>query len=329
MEIFKGFLGTYASSESLGIYQFTFHSETGALSIPELYYKAADSKYLSLYNEILASPIRQDNKAGICLLNTGTGGTRTGSAFYESAPACYVIQDDHFIYTANYHEGSILIYSKEGGVPELVKRLETAPKAGCHQIILYKHFLMVPCLLLDKIMFFDCSRDFEPAGELLFSKGTGPRHGIFDKEQKRFFLVSELSNELYIYRILENMDFLLEQVCPLLSNDMVYQEKPASAAVRLSQDERFLYISTRFAELILVFQVEGCHVSCIQQTNCEGRHPRDLILTPDGNHLLAVNKTEGGLVSFRLDKESGMIIKVCSKVPAPEAVCVVFEKESI
>ena len=30
--------------------------------------------------------------------------------FGESSPACYAAQDDRYLYTANYHEGTILIY---------------------------------------------------------------------------------------------------------------------------------------------------------------------------------------------------------------------------
>ena len=47
-----GFLGTYASPESLGIYRL----RNGAMSYPELYYEAPDCKFLSLSDSLLASP---------------------------------------------------------------------------------------------------------------------------------------------------------------------------------------------------------------------------------------------------------------------------------
>ncbi|MFQ9705437.1 MAG: hypothetical protein ACLR0U_34060 [Enterocloster clostridioformis] len=40
------------------------------------------------------------------------------------------------------------------------KELLIAPKAGCHQILFHSHYMMVPCLLLDKVMVFDCQKDF-------------------------------------------------------------------------------------------------------------------------------------------------------------------------
>lgn len=54
-----GFLGTYASPESLGIYRFTIDLRNGAMSYPELYYEAPDCKYLSLRDSMLASPLKE------------------------------------------------------------------------------------------------------------------------------------------------------------------------------------------------------------------------------------------------------------------------------
>ncbi|MFQ9705438.1 MAG: lactonase family protein [Enterocloster clostridioformis] len=87
----------------------------------------------------------------------------------------------------------------------------------------------------------------------------------------------------------------------ILPSDAVYEEPPASAAIRLSPDERFLYVSTRFAEVITVFKIDHGCLAQIQQTGCGGIHPRDMVLTPDGRYLLVANRTRGGLVSFQIN----------------------------
>ncbi len=329
MNTLTGYIGTYASPESLGIYRFTMDLDNGNLSKPELYYGALDCKYLSLHGTLLAAPRKRDGQAGICLLDTAGGGASlAGEAFYETAPACYVTQDDACIYTANYHEGCILVYRKSPDSLTLAKRIDIAPKAGCHQILFHNHYMLVPCLLLDTVKIYDCSRDFAPAGELRFEEGTGPRHGIFDKDHKRLFLVSELSNQLFVYSLAADTPsgpaIPLEHVYPLLPGDAKYKEPPASAAIRLSPDGRFLYVSTRFADIISVFYIDGCQLKLVQQTGSGGVHPRDFTLTPDGQYLLAVNRTEGGLVSFRINPETGCLDGPCSQVPAPEAVAVIL-----
>lgn len=329
MNTLTGYIGTYASPESLGIYRFTMDLDNGNLSKPELYYGALDCKYLSLHGTLLAAPRKRDGQAGICLLDTAGGGASlAGEAFYETAPACYVTQDDACIYTANYHEGCILVYRKSPDSLTLAKRIDIAPKAGCHQILFHNHYMLVPCLLLDTVKIYDCSRDFAPAGELRFEEGTGPRHGIFDKDHKRLFLVSELSNQLFVYSLAADTPsgpaITLEHVYPLLPGDAKYKEPPASAAIRLSPDGRFLYVSTRFADIISVFYIDGCQLKLVQQTGSGGVHPRDFTLTPDGQYLLAVNRTEGGLVSFRINPETGCLDGPCSQVPAAEAVAVIL-----
>ncbi|MCH1953017.1 lactonase family protein [Enterocloster sp. OA13] len=329
MNTLTGYIGTYASPESLGIYRFTMDLDNGNLSKPELYYGALDCKYLSLHGTLLAAPRKRDGQAGICLLDTAGGGASlAGEAFYETAPACYVTQDDACIYTANYHEGCILVYRKSSDSLTLAKRIDIAPKAGCHQILFHNHYMLVPCLLLDTVKIYDCSRDFAPAGELRFEEGTGPRHGIFDKDHKRLFLVSELSNQLFVYSLAADTPsgpaITLEHVYPLLPGDAKYKEPPASAAIRLSPDGRFLYVSTRFADIISVFYIDGCQLKLVQQTGSGGVHPRDFTLTPDGQYLLAVNRTEGGLVSFRINPETGCLDGPCSQVPAAEAVAVIL-----
>ncbi|MEQ2677766.1 beta-propeller fold lactonase family protein [Enterocloster citroniae] len=322
MNKLTGYLGTYASPESLGIYRFSLDLKDGSLSRPELYYNAPDCKYLSLDGTMLAAPENKGGLAGVCLLDiSAKEPVLIGEAFHETAPACYVTQDCGHLYTANYHEGSVLVYDRSPEGIKLAKRIHIAPKAGCHQILLYDHYMLVPCLLLDSVKIYDCDRDYSLVGELTFPKGTGPRHGIFDPFHHRLFLVSELSNQVFLYQAGETAP---REVYSILPQGAVYHEPPASAAVRLSPDGRFLYVSTRFADLITVYSIDGSGLHQIQQAGCGGVHPRDIILTPDGRYLLSVNRTRGGLVCFGLDPESGRILGLCSRVPAPEAVSVVL-----
>ena len=94
MNKLTGYLGTYASPESLGIYRFSLDLKDGSLSRPELYYNAPDCKYLSLDGTMLAAPEKKGGLAGVCLLDiSAKAPVLIGEAFHETAPACYVTQD--------------------------------------------------------------------------------------------------------------------------------------------------------------------------------------------------------------------------------------------
>ena len=140
-------------------------------------------------------------------------------------------------------------------------------------------------------------------------------------------MVSELSNELFVYEWTDPTSVRLRGRTPILPQNFTSDPAPASAAIRLSADERFLYVSTRFADVITVFALDGFQAAPIQQVGSGGVHPRDFVLTPDGNYLLAANRTQGGLACFRLDPENGKIGALCSSVPAPEAVSIALAQD--
>ena len=62
----------------------------------------------------------------------------------------------------------------------------------------------------------------------------------------------------------EPEDSRIARIHAILPLDVVYEEPPASAAIRLSPDQRFLYVSTRFAELITVFKISHGRLEQIQ-----------------------------------------------------------------
>ena len=264
----------------------------------------------------------------------------------QDCPA-YVTGDGEFWYTANYHDGGIRIYKltetsnfpgneklptailtgedAAGGEKncgnalanlQLIHKLETGRESGCHQIILAGPFLLACCLVRDQILIYDRTRNWQQVGTIDFPKGTGPRHGIFTRDGQTLFVVSELSNELFVF---QNLKLVSAQ--PLLEqNDL----PAAAAAIRLSPDEKFLYVSVRERNVICVFALAGITATKIQEAPCGGDHPRDLVLTPDGKFVLAVNRYPGSIVSFSRDQASGKIGKAVSSITIPQAVSVVF-----
>ncbi len=376
--------------------------------------------------KLLAVPRKVHGKAGLAVVNVAVNPVQVVGEYSEEQDcSAYVTGDGEFWYTANYHDGEIRIYklarlaqdfpgnkmaaaeilaSREKVAPgiakdsgsaapnlKLIHKIATGHESGCHQIILAGQFVLAVCLLRDQILIYDRSKNWQQVGVVNFSKGTGPRHGIFDKAGKKLFLVSELANELFIFAAGEKLatrknltpkkfedeqnftsiefpetqnftankfseaknDFLnLISIQPLVAQNNL---SAAAAAIRLSPDERFLYVSVRERNVICVFELAhgkkvtenlnghnaattadqktlaAMHLIAtkIQEISCGGNHPRDMVLTPDGKFVLAVNRYPGSIVSFKRDAGSGKIGPQCGSINIPQAVSVVLGKRMI
>lgn len=330
MNILNGYIGTYYSEKSPGIFHFQLNTITGALTVPTLYYPAKNAKCAALWDSSLAVPLEKDGKAGICLLDTASASTPAQNKLElleEHKTACFLYQDSSYIYTANYHEGTVCIYRKEPESLTLLKKIEIAPLAGCHQILFHSHYLLVPCLELDEIRIFDAAADYQPAGVITFPKGSGPRHGIFNRLHSRLYVVSERSNELFTFVLKEDLDFRLKSQISVLNPESAGSSENASAAIRLSPDEHFLYVSVRGADMITAISLTREFPKAIQYASCQGSHPRDFILSPNGRFLIIVNRTSNEMVCLCRNSITGFLEDVCSRVPIAEGVGIVLEAE--
>lgn len=313
----KGYIGTYNTEFSRGVYSFSFDEQTGRLFDARAFCSADDAKCVDAGGGYLFAGFSRDGSGGMALADCDTGRILS-SYLAEHKPPCFIKYADGFIYTANYHDGTVMAYRLLDSAIELVKRIDIMPKAGCHQVIVHGRYIIVPCLLLDELRIFDSKNDFSLVKIMPFDKGTGPRHGIFNAAHSRFYLVSEYSNELFAFEA-DGLSFNLTKRINLLSAEQ--QPGSSSAALRLSPDERYLYISTRGADLLTVISLQDKNSPCtIQQISCGGRHPRDFTLAGDGRYLLCVNRDSDDLISFSIDSISGRIGRIIDRLPVPHGV---------
>lgn len=312
----KGYIGSYASKKSKHVIQFLFDEEKKQFINCMQILPWEDTKYMSLKGNDLIS-VSKEQKAGILWLHKDNGSIE--KLFLEQGTSCYVDQDENFIYTANYHEGTVMIYAKQNEF-HLHKRILIQEKAGCHQVILQDHYLLVPCLLLDKVMVFDKDMDFAFVRDITFPKGSGPRHGIFD-HQGRFFIVSELSNQLFVFDV-KDLNFTLCDTMDLLEDTT---RNAAAAAIRMSKDERFLYISMRDVNQIVVVDVEKKTIQ--QRISSKGDHPRDIQLSSDDAFLFVANRFTDNVVVFERDASQGTLTACDTQINAPEGVSIVLETQ--
>ena len=289
MKTIKGWVGTYAPSK--GVYSFVFDTEKDKFIETSVYFETRDAKYLSYDYNRFVFPI-QEEAAGICVLKDG----QTYKAGKESCTACYVGQDKTYIYTVNYHEGTLIRYCFENHQLVEDKKVEIQEHSGAHQAILTKSHVYVPCRLLDHVYVY--GRDtLEFKRVLSFPKHTGIRHGVASHDDHILYMVSEDSCEVFAIDLETNT--ILKKISLLKEN-----EKGGGAAIRLSQNEKRLYISVR--EVNRVYVVDTQSFAILQVISSGGDHPRDINLSLDDRYLFVANRNSDNLVAFAID-ENGLL----------------------
>ena len=132
-------------------------------------------------------------------------------------------------------------------------------------------------------------------------------------------MVSEWSNQLFVFQV-QGGAFTLRQTASVLPEGWTGKSEAAAAAIRLSKDERFLYISVRGADILSVFDVSGEEAVTIQHASCKGVHPRDFILSGNEKFLLVANRFQGGIASIERDKKTGLLKDLRHWAAMPECV---------
>jgi len=163
----------------------------------------------------------------------------------------------------------------------------------------------------------DPERDFAST-----PKGHGPRHAVFSPDGSRLFVFSELSCTVETFTFnatTGRLDFQTTQ--PVLEPGT-----PAGQCAEIvsSADGRFLYFSSRNADVLSVFSVTSGGLSRVQQIPAGGEIPRHITLDPTGSFLLACCQKTGRIFSFRVDSESGKLTPTGHSLVLPWCACAVF-----
>ena len=303
------YAGTYTAKSSQGIYSFSF--EDGRLSSSQLFCEIKNPKYLTKKDNCLITVADFDYESGVALINA-EGDIKNKIAF-EKRTSCFITSEDDDIFTANYHTGVVTHLKLVQDELKFINSIQIQDGAGCHQILVFHERILVPCLFLDRVFIFD--RSLKKIGSIHFNANTGPRHGVFSKDGKYLYLVSELSNELFV--IETNEWNIIHQIPVLMSKEIHVRD---TAAIRLNDDEKFIYVSTRTKDVISVIELEDHMPTVIQTVSCGGKHPRDFVLL--GQYLLCANKNTNEVVSFKIN-DDGTLGKIVDRIEVPEVVALI------
>src|SRR5699024_4371099 len=116
-------------------------------------------------------------------------------------------------------------------------------------------------------------------------ENSGPRHIAFHPNAPYLYIMTEYSNEVIVLKD----EGTLEQV-QTMSALQEYGDSDA-AAIRISSDGKYVYVSNRGHDSITVFTVNDDHtLTFTQNISSYGEHPRDFNLSQDENYLVVANR---------------------------------------
>ncbi|GKT03588.1 lactonase family protein [Furfurilactobacillus sp. WILCCON 0119] len=341
----KFLVGTYTKKTSAGVYEMTLDTDTESLSAPTLVAHADSPTYLALSKAHKLYAVDKDAAAGqggtsAFDLST-TPATLLNHVFSNGSSAAYEAIDEarQLVYEGNYHTGTVKSFTiqPDGSLAladvithtgTVGPKPEQADGPHVHYTNLTPDNRLIVCDLgLDQVMIYDVSA----AGKLTLvstyqtEPGFGPRHVVFHPTKPLCYLAGELSSQIAV--------LAYDAATGTLTHEQTVSTIPAdwtahngAAAIRISQDGQFVYVSNRGFNTLAVFAVlEDGTLSLRQQISTEGDFPRDFDLDPSQRFVVAVNQNTDNATLYRRNATTGQLTLQQKDVAVPEGVCVLFE----
>ncbi|MDT2758436.1 lactonase family protein [Enterococcus xiangfangensis] len=337
--IYKILLGTYTRRISQGIYQIELDTAAETLNNLTLVTEENSPTYLAQSKEdFLYSVTSRDGQGGISSYDSQN--KFLNAVTEDGASPCYVAVDEarQLVYGANYHKGELATYKiqPDGSLKAAATVFHDEPtgphknqdKAHTHYTDLSPDQRLVVCDLgTDRVYTYDVTETgaVEEVAVYLAEPGTGPRHLVFHPTKKIAYLFGELDSSVSVLTYDEtDGSFTQKQKISTLPKDFAGEN--GGAAIRVSNDGRYLYASNRGHNSIAVFAIaeDGLTLERIQSISTEGDFPRDFALSPDNAYVVAANQNSDNLTLYRRDSQNGLLTMIQKDIFAPEAVCVYF-----
>lgn len=344
-------VGTYTSEKgSKGIYLYRFNTLTGrsdSVSMAEV----ANPSYLTLSpDEKFVYAVGENdegNSAAHAFSFDKQHGTLTpvNSSPTLSGGPCYITigSNGRDVFTANYGGGSIsafrvdddgrlspatMVMQFSGSGPD--SKRQGSPHLHSVRYSPDGQFLFAADLGSDKLYRFnvqDTPFEGQPSlqqnslKEFILPPGTGPRHFAFHPNGGKYlYVLGELSGKVIVFDY-DSGGLTQKQV---IAADTTGAR--GSADIHVSLDGRFLYASNRLqADGITIFSIdpgEGTLTKVGYQLTV--KHPRNFVITPNGNFLLVAGRDDNQIQVFSIDKETGMLTDTDQPIQLSKPVCLKF-----
>ena len=256
-----------------------------------------------------------------------------GEALLEGDHPCHLVGVDRTLIVCSYTSGTVDVFARNGGqgpgallqhieLPGAGARADQPPRAHCAAFDPRRNRVYICDLGSNRLRVFD-RRPTDgwltllPDHGLDFDHGTGPRHITLHPGGDYATVVCELRGICVLVDLRQDRPRFVHSI-PYLPERAL--EEASGAAIRTGAAGRHLYVSDRTFSVItaLRLDVQQGRLTARETYPSGGERPRDLVVSPDGDWLIAGNLKDHSLGVFRRSPGGGLkLYHVVKKVPSP------------
>jgi len=182
---------------------------------------------------------------------------------------------------------------------------------------------------LDQVLLYDAATPgspwpAEPAHIFHAAPGAGPRHLCFHPNGRLVFLLNELDSTVVSMRY-DGESLSAIQTLSALPDGFTGETK--AAAVKISEDGRFLVTSNRGYDSLATFAIDpdSGRMERMAISALTGPFPRDFELLPGGKFALVGHKLADEVACYAFDAASGSFTRAAATHPTYRPTCIVAD----
>lgn len=345
--IITGFIGTYTDKKSEGIYRFNFNTNTESTEKIFLTYSVENPTYLCLdrENNILYTSCKIDDKCGVASLKYYPEKDTLHLVNYntsENKQPCHVSIDNNkeILMSSNYHENKMIVYETLSGIilnypfigsnsgKSINVERQREPHIHC-SITNHNNKYILSCDLgIDKLTVYEYKNKKTERKENLdicFPAGSGPRQIVYNINKPYYYVLSELSSEIFVYKYKEEKNSILKHIQTISSTDENYNGEKLGAAIKVHPNGKFLYTTDRGNNTLNLFSINSSNgtLTYVKSYDTEGKCPRDFSIDPEGQYLICANKDSNNISLFSINSNDGDL-KFIETAYVPSPSCIIF-----
>lgn len=330
-------IGGYTKHESAGIYQFDFigSGDQAHLEQRRNVVEVGGPTYFQKDGQFIFTIKNENGQGGIAAF---ANGKLVSQLLHEGASPAYIgiNKEKKLLYTANYHTGvlAVISYDYQGQLTLLdqVKHENKALGPRPEQAGAHPHYFdetpgghLVSCDLgQDRVDFYGFDgQKLTHLASYQNEDGLGSRHLAFSPDGKYFYVAGELSSQVNAVKFDEE-NWMFRSLATYSTIPESWDQHNGAAAIRLSSDGKFLYVSNRGHDSIAVFAVlPDQALKLVQRVSTFGEFPRDFNWDAEEKYVVAANQNSNNATLYQRQSD-GTLTPLEKDIAVPEGTRVLF-----